>query len=163
MGGLADRLAATVSRQASYPYRWTSDRPVVSREGRVFGRPGNRQALNRGAGRLHEGTHLHISGDPQGARFSVATRWYLFQRAWAGPPWSVQSDGLQTHPNVSRTQFLSAVQTSTVANSGAARITSECAVSRELGEVGLLVPLTAWEPSLLCPTNRALHEIAHER
>src|SRR5258707_15162874 len=33
--------------QAACPYRWTSHRPVVSPEGRVFGRPGNRQALNR--------------------------------------------------------------------------------------------------------------------
>ena len=29
----------------NYPHRWTSHRPVVSPEGRVFGRPGNRQAL----------------------------------------------------------------------------------------------------------------------
>ncbi len=34
-------------RQASSPYRWTSHRPVVSPEGWAFGRPGNRQALNR--------------------------------------------------------------------------------------------------------------------
>ena len=45
VGGLADRLATTVGRQAAYAYRWTSHRPVVSPEGRVFGRPGNRQAL----------------------------------------------------------------------------------------------------------------------
>jgi hypothetical protein len=31
----------------SYPYPWTSHRSVVSPEGRVFGRPGNGQALNR--------------------------------------------------------------------------------------------------------------------
>ena len=44
MGGLADRLAATMgSRRQPTPYRWTSDRPVASPEGRVFGRPGNRQ------------------------------------------------------------------------------------------------------------------------
>src|SRR5262245_23087378 len=47
VGGLADRLATTVERRARLPYRWTSHRPVVSPEGRVFGRPGNRQALNR--------------------------------------------------------------------------------------------------------------------
>ena len=35
LGGLADRLA-TVERQASLPYRWTSHRPVVSPEGRAF-------------------------------------------------------------------------------------------------------------------------------
>jgi predicted dithiol-disulfide oxidoreductase (DUF899 family) len=47
VGGLADRLAKTVERQPSYPYRWTSHHPLVSPEGRVFGRAGNRQALNR--------------------------------------------------------------------------------------------------------------------
>ena len=31
--------------KAAYAYRWTSHLPVVSPEGRVFGRPGNRQAL----------------------------------------------------------------------------------------------------------------------
>jgi hypothetical protein len=30
-----------------YVYRWTSHRPVVSPEGRLFGRPRNRRALNR--------------------------------------------------------------------------------------------------------------------
>jgi hypothetical protein len=45
--GLADRLATTVQRQTAYPYRWASHCPMVSPEGRVFGRPGNRQALNR--------------------------------------------------------------------------------------------------------------------
>ena len=45
VGGLAHRLATTVGRQAAYAYRWTSHLPVVSPEGRVFGRPGNRQAL----------------------------------------------------------------------------------------------------------------------
>ena len=44
------RLATTVERRAPLPYRWTSHRPVASPEGRVFGRPGNRQTLNRGAG-----------------------------------------------------------------------------------------------------------------
>ncbi len=47
VGGFADRLATTVSRQAEFPNRWASHRPVVSPEGRAFGRPGNRQALNR--------------------------------------------------------------------------------------------------------------------
>ena len=36
--------------EPSLPNRWTSHRPVASPEGRAFGRPGNRQALNR-AGR----------------------------------------------------------------------------------------------------------------
>ena len=45
VGGLAHRLATTVGRQAAYAYRWTSHLAVVSPEGRVFGRPGNRQAL----------------------------------------------------------------------------------------------------------------------
>jgi hypothetical protein len=40
-------LAATAAeRRAPLPYRWTSHPPVVSPEGRVFGRPGNQQALN---------------------------------------------------------------------------------------------------------------------
>jgi len=47
VGGFADRLAATVFRQAEFPYRWTSHHAVVSPEGRIFGRPGNRQALKR--------------------------------------------------------------------------------------------------------------------
>src|SRR5207249_12195622 len=47
VGGLAHRLATMVGRQAAYAYRWTSHLPVVSPEGRVFGRPGSRQALNR--------------------------------------------------------------------------------------------------------------------
>src|SRR5439155_15072135 len=45
VGGLADRLATTVEKRAPLLYRWTSHRPVVSPEGRVFRRPGNRQAL----------------------------------------------------------------------------------------------------------------------
>ena len=32
---------------APLPHRWTSHRPVASRQGRVFRRPGNRRALNR--------------------------------------------------------------------------------------------------------------------
>src|SRR5438094_3213048 len=47
VGGPAHRLATMVGRQAAYAYRWTSHLPVVSPEGQVFGRPGNRQALNR--------------------------------------------------------------------------------------------------------------------
>jgi hypothetical protein len=46
-GGFAHRLATTVGRQAAHAHRWTSYRPMVSSEGRVFGRPGNRQGLNR--------------------------------------------------------------------------------------------------------------------
>src|SRR5580692_5829893 len=56
MGELADRLAATMgSRRQPAPYQWTSHRPVVPPGGRAFGRPGNRQALNRGASR-HNGS-----------------------------------------------------------------------------------------------------------
>ena len=41
VGGLADRLAATVGWQAaSLPYRWTSHRPVAPPEGRAFRRSG---------------------------------------------------------------------------------------------------------------------------
>src|SRR5439155_705803 len=47
VGGLAHRLATMVGRQAAYAYQWTSHLPVVSPEGRVFGRPGNRQELPR--------------------------------------------------------------------------------------------------------------------
>jgi hypothetical protein len=47
VGGLAGRLAKVVERQAQLPHRWTSHHPVASPEGWVFGRPGNRQALNR--------------------------------------------------------------------------------------------------------------------
>src|ERR1700730_12987348 len=36
-----------VERRAQLPYRWTSHRPVAPREGRAFGRPWNRPALNR--------------------------------------------------------------------------------------------------------------------
>jgi len=32
-------------RRAQLPHRWTPHRPVVPREGRVFWRPRNRQAL----------------------------------------------------------------------------------------------------------------------
>ena len=42
----------------NYPYRWTSHRPVVSPEGRVFGRPGNRQALNGGSSRRRHSRKL---------------------------------------------------------------------------------------------------------
>ena len=47
VGRLAGRLATMAGTRAPLPYRWTSHRPVASPEGRVFGRPRNRQALNR--------------------------------------------------------------------------------------------------------------------
>ena len=47
VGGLAGRLATTAERRAPLPHRWTSHRPVAPPEGWVFGRPRNRQALNR--------------------------------------------------------------------------------------------------------------------
>ena len=59
VGELAGRLAATAQRRAPLPHRWTSHRPMASRQGRVFRRPGNRRALNQSRHTCH--SHLPMT------------------------------------------------------------------------------------------------------
>jgi Bacterial protein of unknown function (DUF899) len=68
VGGPADRLATTVQTQTAYPYQRASHCPMISPEGRVFGRPGNRQALSRA---------YHFLDLPPGAatRSDSTSRW----------------------------------------------------------------------------------------
>jgi Bacterial protein of unknown function (DUF899) len=78
VGGLARRLATTAGRRARLPDRRASHCPMAAPEGRLFRRPGNRQALRGGRVRyFHEVTAgmKRAFGNDRGAAARVAANW----------------------------------------------------------------------------------------